>query len=203
VEDPSKEVKSSGYAVYLDGDYNYGPGNIGLAAWWAAGPKADPDADKVTGAVGMGDSFAPLIVAYGANGNSWWYGPYGSNGGINAIAEANTQSNTTIARSGASDMANHMAVDLNGAHAFTDDLTFTYAIAYLTLNKVDPGAKKLVGYEADLGIQLQLLDNLQVGSTIGYLKAGDALKEAPTVTNPDPKKPSDAYSWFTTLTFSF
>jgi len=215
--DPDAEAKSSGYALYLDADYNYGPGNVTLAAWWASGPdKLDPNNpdQKAKGTVGMGGNFAPLIVAYGANGNGWWKGPISGydpdNGGYkyygaqNAITVANSRAAENLMVAGQQYDANHMAVDLNGAHAFTDDLTFTYSIAYLTLNKVDPGAKKLIGYEADLGLQIQLLDNLHLGTTIGYLMAGDALKEWDNNTNTySTSKPDDAYNWLTTLTFSF
>jgi len=206
-----QEDKSSGYALYLDGDYNYGPGNITLAGWWAAGPdtKANEEGGgkkKTKGTVGMGSAFAPLIVAYGSNGSPVeWYSPYGS-GGVTAIQLANVRSAPLTEGSEKAQWdANHWALDLNGAHAISDDMTFTYALAYLSLNKVrqaegteTKARKKLIGYEADLGLQVQLLDNLHFGTTLGYLKAGDALMEPGS-----DKKPDDSYSWFNTLTFSF
>jgi len=195
-EDWTKEDKSSGYALYLDADYSYGPGNVTLAGWYASGP-GDKNDDKAKGTLGMGDAFAPLIVAYGANGNGWWYGPGGGEPAT-IVQIANSRAASTVLSAPQQYDANHWALDLNGAHAFTDDLTLTYAVAYLNLLKVDPGAKKNIGWEADLGLQVQLLDNLQLGTTVGYLMAGDALKESPTADKPD-----DAYSWFTTLIFSF
>jgi hypothetical protein len=191
------EGKASGYAAYFDVDYNYGPGNVNLAGWWAAGPGEEPDPTAkpdYKGAVGMGGGFAPLIVAY--NGNNWNYQA------ANVINQANERTGLTLAPTGAD--ANHMVLDLNGAHAFTDDLTLTYALAYLTLNKtgknIDGSARdKEIGWEADLGLQIQLLDNLHFGTTFGYLMAGDALKER----TPDAKSPSDAYNWLNTLTFNF
>jgi len=198
-----QEVKSSGYAAYLDADYNYGPGNVALAGWYAAGPKEKKEGDnKTTGTVGMGGSFAPLIVSYGLNGTpATWYG------GTNVIESANENAAFNMTKDAFDEQgnANHWAAALMGAHAFTDDLTFTYALAYLNLLKVDPGYKKNIGYEADLGLQIQLLDNLHLGTTIGYLIAGDALKPGPnqSVFDGSGKKPDDAYSWFTTLTFSF
>ena len=206
-EDWNAEEKSSGYAAYLDADYNYGPGDVALAGWYAAGPKAKKEGDnKAQGTVGMGDNFAPLIVAYGANGNFWWYNALKGNPMLpdvspNAVALANVNAATDQMDADQQYTANHWAAALMGAHAFTDDLTFTYAVAYLNLLKVDPGYKKNIGYEADLGLQIQLLDNLHLGTTIGYLIAGDALKEGGSEGNG--KKPDDAYSWFTTLTFSF
>jgi len=191
----SEDEKSSGYALYLDFDYNYGPGNVALAGWYAAGP--EDDSDDAKGTVGMGQAFAPLLVAYGANETPVaWYGPnWNGNDMVTIVQAANERAagNITV---GPQRDANHWAAALMGAHAFSDDLTLTYALGYLNLLKVDPGNKKEIGYEADLGLQVQLLDNLSLGTTFGYLMAGDALKVGDD-------KPDDAYMWFTTLTFSF
>jgi len=200
--DWNKENKSSGYAAYLDADFNYGPGNVALAGWYAAGP-GEKGEDKAKGTVGLGDAFAPLIVAYGANGNRWWRNVFDDiDTPVNATAVALANANAASDMMSSPDQqlnGNHWAAALMGSHAISDDLTFTYAVAYLNLLKVDPGYKKNIGYEADLGLQIQLLDNLHLGTTLGYMIAGDALKEGGT----DGKKPDDAYSWFTTLTFSF
>jgi hypothetical protein len=164
-----------------------------LAAWYATGPDNDANSDETTGVVDLGPAFAPLIVAYGSNGNGW------ARGQGNAVKMANIAAAGDIMEdAGAQGMANHWAANLNGAHAFTDDLTFTYAIAYLNLNKVDPGAKKEIGWEADLGLQIQLLDNLHFGTTLGYLMAGDAFKGTD-----ENAKVDDAYAWLNTLTFNF
>jgi hypothetical protein len=180
---------ATGYAFYLDVDYNYGPGNINLAGWWAAGDDGTSGKDK--GQVDMGGAFVPLVVAYGQPSYGWNRNT-AAGGPVTAISLANERSGAL----GEASEANHWALDLNGAHAFTDDLTLTYALAYLALNKVDAGAKKSIGFETDLGLQIQLLDNLHFGTTLGYLFAGDALK----VNDEDAK---DAYTWINTLTFSF
>jgi hypothetical protein len=220
------ELKVEGYAFYLDADYNYGPGNVNLAGWWSAGPSeldlvSDPGSQKLKGMVGMGSCFTPLIVAYGYNGNGW------NRGATTAIGVANQNAwgdypgyddgNTTW-----TGQANHWALNLSGAHAFTDDLTLTYALAYLSLTKAAsadyleglgntdfglPGAeapKKSIGFEVDLGLQVQLLDNLKFGTTFGYLFAGDALRTASEENgNFRWKDAEDSYTWLNTLTFSF
>jgi hypothetical protein len=204
--DNAEDIKISGYAAYFDVDYNYGPGNVNLAAWWASGTSdSEDDETKITGAQDMGGAFAPLVVAFLSNGNGW------NLGSTNAVALANELSGPYGQM--VAPQANHMAVDLNGAHAFTDDLTLTYALAYLTLNKTREGDfKKDIGIEADLGLQIQLLDNLHLGTTFGYLKAGKALKDYASYTaNADgdlvgvgeKKNAKDAYTWLTTLTFNF
>ena len=182
--------KARGQAAYLDFDYNYGPGNVNLAGWWTSGTKAD--ANKWNGLVGMNDGFAPLIVAY----NDWTNNR--NFGATNLLNNANVRSGAAQNDDGEGidGQANHWGTMLSGGHAFTDDVTLKYAVAYLALNKVREGASKSIGWETDLGLQIDLLDNLHFRSTFGYLFAGSALKIGD-------EKAADAYNWFNTLTFSF
>jgi hypothetical protein len=193
-EGSNSDTDVEGYAFYMDVDYNYGPGNINLAGWWAAG---NDDGEKVKGIVGF-DTFAPLVVAYGATGYGWNRGSYTrGNKAVDAVEVANIYSGNY-----GNPHANHWGIDLNGAHAFTDDLTLTYALAYLALNKTQEEAEgKGIGVEVDLGLQIQLLDNRHFGTTFGYLFAGDALTDNRTPGNK--KEAEDAYTWINTLTFSF
>jgi hypothetical protein len=177
------KVKAEGQTAYVDGDFNYGPGHVNLAAWWVSGD--DGSGDKSKGLLDMGSTFAPLLVVHNAAEGQVSEG--------NAIAEANALSSKGF---GAAN-SNHMAAMLSGGHSLSDDVTLNYAAAYLTLNKVAEGRKKDIGTEIDLGLQVQLLDNLEFRSTAGYLMAGKALADA------DNKKPEDAYSWYNTLYFRF
>jgi hypothetical protein len=200
IEPAMKDVDVEGYAFYMDVDYNYGPGNVNLAGWWAAGPGNNDGDGKIKGQVGFED-FAPLIVAYN-HSYGWNRGSYTrGNKAVDAVQVANQLSGPLTA----DDTANHWGIDLNGTHAFTDDLTLTYALAYLALNKTAEGSKKSIGVEADLGLQIQLLDNLHFGTTFGYLFAGDALKGYEGGTRGDFARTDaeDAYTWLNTLTFSF
>jgi len=205
----SKKVQ--GYAAYLDVDYNYGPGNINLAGWWASGDDGDTTS-KRENVVGMGYDFKPLLVAYGSNINraGTTNSAYSTIKG-GAVAMANARSGAAGARYAAGfntftepgrDQSNHWAIALNGNHALTNDIKMTYAIAKLSLNEAVPNqyknsSDKDIGYEADLSFQIQLLDNLKFGTGFGYLFAGDALK---MYADDDPP---DAYTWLSTLTFSF
>ena len=93
--------------------------------------------------------------------------------------------------------ANHWAIALTGSHAFTDDISMHYGLAYLALNKpnyrvaksaaYDDGLDtwtiggyntqdKDLGFEVDLGFTFQLLDNLSFTSAFGYMFNGDAYK---------------------------
>jgi len=193
--------KSNGYAFYLDLDYNYGPGNVNLAGWWASGD--DGKDDKANDLVGMGRDFKPLIAAYGANngrvGRAGSIGSQSIYGGAVAVANDRSGTGNGTGGFGKGDYSNHWVLALNGNHSLTDDITVTYALAKLALNKVQEGASKNIGFEADLGFQVQLLDNLRFGTGFGYLFAGKALKETPT----SDKKAADSYTWLNTLTFSF
>jgi hypothetical protein len=190
------DMKASGYGLYLDGDYNYGPGNVTLAAWWASGTGSGDDQANNLVDMGLGNGFIPFVVAGGGN----W-------SGTNAIALANERSAAIQdgARMDGGTSGNHWALALAGAHAFNDDLTLKYTVGYMALNKAASGAKKDIGWEADLGLAVNLLDNLEFRSTFGYLFAGDALR-----TYDDPldhasasHSPQDAFSWYNTLYFRF
>ncbi len=135
------------------------------------------------------------------------------------------------------DGSNHWALMLSGQHAFTDEITFNYALAYLALTNpnyraVDRGTftsanpqqytaryatqDKDLGWEIDLGVNVQLLDNLAFTSTFGYMFTGDAYKQlrgyrvtdsAANATDYSVKAvwddADDAYSWVNSLVFTF
>lgn len=96
--------------------------------------------------------------------------------------------------------ANHWAIALTGNHAFTDDISMHYGLAYLALNKPNYRIAKSasvsglngvttvdrisyqtqdkdLGFEVDLGFTFQLLDNLSFSTAFGYMFNGDAYKQ--------------------------
>jgi len=201
--------KLSGYGFYLDLDYNYGPGNVNLAGWWTSGNDLDGDGKKNKAFVGMGRDFKPLLIAYGANVGWAYEGSHPTLGG-GAVRKAMndkisvTGNNVGRGGFGGGDMANHWAIDLNGNHTLTDDISVHYALAYLALTKATaPEQKKSIGWEADLSFQFKLLDNLNFGTSFGYFFAGDALKQdSDGAFDPNGTK-ANTYAWFSTLTFNF
>ena len=136
--------------------------------------------------------------------------------------------------------ANHWAVSISGNHSVTDEITVHYAVAYLALNNpnyrvvesASYGATpaetsfrykeqdKDLGYEANIGVQLQLLDRLSFITSFGYMVTGDAYKElrgytignaAPGAANPVGgefakakwRDADDVFVWYNTLQFDF
>ena len=189
---PGTPDKNDGYGFYLDGDYNYGPGNVMLAGWWVSGSKANSDKGKHL--VDMGEGFYPLMVAYGP-------GPF--TGDANAIEVANSGTPSGEARN---NKANHWGLALAGSHNFTDDFALKYTLGHLWLNTVGGSGKgKSIGTEIDLGIAVQLLDNLEFRSTAGILFAGNGLRHLDLQAQPPllSDKSKNAYNWYNTLYFSF
>ncbi|UQZ90778.1 hypothetical protein C4J81_16820 [Deltaproteobacteria bacterium Smac51] len=242
-----------GYGAYLDFDYNYGPGNATLAAWWVSGTELNDVRDvdnKSKSLVNLvGGNFYPLLVAYNGldstPGGSYVNGGYNisaigmaNNGYENYVKPAQTfysgswnpvymsLNGVDLNMSGSgipsgfvwdvlgtsSDRAitssfnngtetNHWAIALTGNHAFTDDISMHYGLAYLALNepnyrvvqgstfhesglgevswndKIYREQDKDLGFEIDLGFSFQLLDNLQFVTAFGYMFNGKAYKE--------------------------
>jgi len=134
------------------------------------------------------------------------------------------------------DTSNHWALSFSGSQALSDDITFRYVASYLRLNKSNyrtldsylitaPNTfdtygyktqSKELGVEIDLGLSVQLLDNLLLTSTFGYMFTGDAYQslkgykiESPnSVTGHKKaqavwKDSNNSYGWFNTLSFFF
>ncbi|MDR2945786.1 MAG: porin [Candidatus Adiutrix sp.] len=65
------DASASGYAFYLDGDYNYGPGNVTLAGWWSSGSNLDDIDNKGFGSDIDQGNFYPLLVAFNGDASGW------------------------------------------------------------------------------------------------------------------------------------
>lgn len=148
----------------------------------------------------------------------------------------------------ANDKANNWGVSLNGNHFFNKEISMSYALGYMGLvnpnysvgqrfvsdgsiyNVGDPTRggqwvshrtqSKDLGWEVDLGLKFQLLDNLSFSTTFGYMFNGDAYQTlagyravgtstpgADQTNNQDFvavwRKPGDTYSWVSALNFNF
>lgn len=273
-----KDVDAEGQGMYLDFDYNYGPGRVNLAGWWVSGNDLG-DTDNKAAVDIVDGNFYPLVVAYGylgyqadpstdarvgeefgavavANNGAWFtqrtgllsVGGTGLTLGDDVVEDVLGDPNTSgslaanlqtysghafLDRSRSNGSANHWALMLSGQHSFTDEITLSYAAAYLALT--NPNYRMLeqltyngtsvrgvdyhtqdkdLGWELDLGLSVQLLDNLAFTSTFGYMFTGDAYRSlkgynasvgdnGDTVLNAEWEDADDSYSWVNSLVFSF
>lgn len=272
-----KNDTATGLALYLNGDYNYGRGNVILSGWWVdgndivKGGAEDPtryNGQKNRALVDMNDNFYPFVVAYASEnrfggrdgrysahadrgGNAIWWANTGIVNQINSLYNNQAVGEHNLPRSvqtaaHRNDKANHWGVSLHGNHTFTKEISLSYALGYLGL--VNPnysvgtyfttdgsqylgGTKggqwtshqtqsKDLGWEADLGLRIKLLDNLTFATTFGYMFNGDAYKSLAgfkaipsRINGADPsnnldyaavwRKPGDTYTWINTLNFDF
>ncbi len=165
----SYDTDQTGYALYADLTYDYGPGDVALLGWYASGTSWSDD--EKHSFVGMGD-FAPLLVAF--YDTTLGYGEYSANAGWDSAGPGNGNGPN-----------NNWGVALTGKHAVTNWLTLDWAVGYTALvvpnyrwaNPVSGGldySGKALGWEADLGFTVQLLDNLSISGMFGYMFSGDA-----------------------------
>lgn len=176
--------------------------------WYASGTdtnKAAADSERGD-LVGMGD-FAPLLVMhYNTSQGNGRYTGNAANDGYNGNGPSN-----------------YWGLAFTGRHATTDWLTLDWAVGYAARVETEPGnrwmvnvftqpddyaeAGKDLGWEADLGFTVDILDNLQFSTMFGYMWVGDAYDQALGY-EPDGRpimggSDDDSYAWLNTMTFSF
>ncbi|MDR1577599.1 MAG: hypothetical protein LBT86_05150 [Deltaproteobacteria bacterium] len=198
----STKYKNDGLGLYLETTYNYGAGDINLMAWFADGSSlkenGNPRATKHD-LVGMGD-FTPFLVAY-----------YG-----NALPGRAATTSNWLVRGDGSEWAdevigggnNHWGIGLLGNHAITDSIKINYGIGHFELvEEYWSGGKKDLGVEVDLGVHIQLLENLTFESQFGYMFNGKAYRNvsgydvnSEAIYSLDAK---DTFAWLSALTVSF
>jgi hypothetical protein len=215
------EFRNKGLGLYLDASYNYGAGDVTLMSWYTDGTSyEDLNKDNPTlhSAVGMGN-FYPFLVAYNnvtLAGNSVYSNILSDNFTFIPATQA-----IGVRQTGGEPLdfsnTNHWALALMGNHAFTDDISVNYGIAYFRLvslppstvinNRVvpRPNRSKSLGVEIDLGATFQILDNLSFETKFGYMFNGSAYRNSWYVGN-DPvfgPKPKDTFAWANVLAVTF
>jgi hypothetical protein len=193
------KIEKDGLGLYAEANYNYGAGDINLLAWYVDGTSGK-DIDENVAKYGAGGrtfkthdlvdvgDFAPFLVAYYGNTLG---GRVGENGPGTFTAD--------IDRGILAGGVNHWGIGVLGNHSFTDAIKFNYGVGFFELvNEYWEGQSKDLGMEIDVGVNIQLLDNLTFETQFGYLFNGKAFKDDNR--DPDPK---DTYAWLSALTFSF
>lgn len=137
-----------GAGIYADLNYNYGPGDLTLGGWWF-----DGGLDDKHNLVHPGEGFYPFLIFYGlaqARGAK----------GLEGFMEGN-----------------HWGGALLGSHSLTSEVKAFYGVGHFTKNKTLEGVSKNMGTEIDLGLNIQLLDNMRFSTKAAYFMPGDYYKE--------------------------
>jgi hypothetical protein len=157
--DSNFERKITGAGAYLDLALDYGSGDATLAGWWMDG------ADRTEGdnplhlneksLVDPGDGFYPFMIMYRVYGQQI--------PGSKSLEARN--------------LPGHWALALLGKHEVNDWLTLTYGLGnfrrtgdYTLAN--GRSVSKAMGFEANAGVIVQLLDNVAWTSTLGLFVPG-------------------------------
>ncbi|MDR0549242.1 MAG: hypothetical protein LBI10_07545 [Deltaproteobacteria bacterium] len=207
------KTKNKGLGLYGEANYNYGAGDINLIAWFADGSswreRLDPKATKHD-LVDMGD-FAPFLVAYYGNTLPNRVSNFADINHYNAGA---VNSYGLIDRGILGNGNNHWGIGILGNHSLTDSIKLNYGIGYFELVEayrlgdllgIRGGDDKDLGVEVDLGVHIQLMENLSFESQFGYMFNGNAYQNVYEDRNgnfvfSDPK---DTYAWVSALTVTF
>ncbi|MDL2226354.1 hypothetical protein LJB86_01700 [Deltaproteobacteria bacterium OttesenSCG-928-M10] len=154
-------AKGRGMGLYLDGQYDYGPGHIALAGWLLDGNKIGSADGRHTdkSLVDLGNDFYALEAAHRGNnvGGGRWTSVYtggsasglannattllfgrqafafGGHGPTTTHAITNNATNSQAEYSLTNGMANHWALALRGAHTISPEIKMHYTVAYLSL----------------------------------------------------------------------
>jgi hypothetical protein len=172
------DLDFQGWGVYLDGIYNFGPGEVGLLFMYTQGP--DPDAninDVQAGQLAVGADHTPFLVAYDRG-----------------VFSANTAGWTQQVANN----SNHWNLGLWCDYNITEAMMVHGAIGYFQINEAPDAWGEHFGWEIDLGFNWLLMDGLRYSSMVGYFFAGD-YNEAGNGAN----EYGNAWAWKNELQLSF
>lgn len=194
---------TQGWGLYLDGTFNYGPGDVGLMFSYIAPTKyaRNTNSDGTmygrmapAGGLftnnGMGGDHAPFLVFYDwALIDNFGYG-----------AASNRYAGTN----------NHWMVGLWGDHSLTESLMLHAALGYFALTDAPSQARaiqlgynavsspgKNLGWEFDLGLNYKIYDGLTFTTMYGYFFTGNAWKYGMNV------GVGNAWEWKNQMVLSF
>jgi hypothetical protein len=220
--DRDSSISSSGFGLYLDGKFNYGSGDVTLAAWYASGTSPDDDGNRSLVIFG---GLAPFLVAFnlttldnGTYSNNLGWGGYGMTYASDAYGDRVIQGNRYNGFG-----VNVWGVSLLGNHQLTPEIKLNYGIGYFglaapnfrfdlsDLDLADPAPawkdqSRDLGWEIDLGATFQITDNLWFESQFGYMFNGKAFDFPEFDGNgvyAGMAGAKDTFAWASVLSFDF
>jgi hypothetical protein len=180
-----------GWGAYIDGWYNYGPGEVGGLFQYEQGTNWDRGADEtIEGMMGYGGDHVPFVAAQGVIANH----------------------DLTDGLMGDGDGAdrNYWALGVQANHNLSEVLMLHAALGYFSLvdvpdNYVDANGAvapdevdKDLGFELDLGLNWKIMEGLDFTSMVGYFWGGNAFEYGGLVDDV-----GNAYAWRNMLWLSF
>jgi hypothetical protein len=191
-----------GWGVYLDGWYNYGPGEVGMLFNYVQGTNWDRAGNETyEGLMGYGADHYPFLVGYAL----------ASNHDLTDGVLLNDNNGDGFLDGGSQNFWN---VGLMADHNLTERLMLHAAVGYFALvNTPDRNAylaplqteelSKDLGWELDLGLNWKIMEGLDFTSMFGYFWGGSAWDYGNAVQNVLGEDTGNAYAWRNMLWMSF
>jgi hypothetical protein len=202
-----------GWGVYLDGFYNYGPGEVGMWFQYVQGTNWDRAGNETfEGQMGYGADHYPMLIG-------------------DSLAANHDLTDGVMANDGNGDGffdggdRNYWSVGLTGNHSLTERLMLHAAVGYFSLvNTPDRNAYNAalnnafgtvgvnyatqeidndLGWEIDLGLNWKIMEGLDFTSMFGYFFGGSAWELGGAVNNTLDVEVGNAYAWRNMLWLSF
>jgi hypothetical protein len=151
---------------WFDAGITQGPTELALGAWYVQGDKSATDNESNT-IYGMGNEFQPLLIMTGDRAN---------------LLNDHDATNATGVGvdNGSSGKSGMDAFYLRGTHKMNDTTSMRFIWGMIRADEMQNGYDKDLGMEFDVGVDLQLVDNLKYSATLGYMWTGDYYNEANT-----------------------
>jgi hypothetical protein len=202
-----------GWGVYLDGWYNYGPGEVGMLFQYVQGTNWDRAGNETfEGQMGYGADHYPYLVGPALIGNNdLTDGVMANDTNADGFLDGGTQ--------------NYWSVGVMADHSLTERLMLHAAIGYFSLvNTPDRNAYNAalnnyfgtagvnyatqeidndLGWELDLGLNWKIMEGLDFTSMFGYFWGGSAWNLGNAVDNTLNVEAANAYAWRNMLWMSF
>ena len=178
VAGPVTDMDFQGWGFYIDGIYNFGPGEVGLLFMYTQGP--DPGAtvfDTQQGQLTTGADHAPFLVAY----DRGVFSP-----------------NTAGWDQGVANNSNHWNLGLWCDYDISETMMLHSALGYFRMDEVPQSWGENFGWEIDLGFTWRLMDGLRYSTMFGYFFSGN-YNEGGNANNDY----GNAWSWKNELQLSF